>query len=113
MLELTPVLFALAALGGLTLAIMHIRKSGAPMSLSLIHGLVAAAGLILLILAMARAELGGLVMVSVVLFVVAAVGGLMLLATHLRSRPLPAPLIVVHGLVAAAAFAVLLSFLFM
>lgn len=112
-LKIASIIFALAALGGLTLAMMHIWRRGAPIALALLHGLVAATGLGVLVLAMVKAQLGGLVAVSVVLFALAAMGGIALFSIHLRARPLPVELIVLHGLMAIVAFAVLLASLFL
>ncbi len=112
LLKIALIIFALAALSGLTLAMMHIRRRGAPISLALLHGLVAAMGLAVLVLAMVKAHLGGLVAVSVMLFALAALGGIALFSIHLQARPLPVALIILHGLVAIVAFAVLLASLF-
>ena len=42
------------------------------------------------------------------IFIIAALGGFVLFAMHLKRRPLPGGLIVVHGLLAVAAFTILL-----
>ncbi len=112
MLPIAAILFALNALGGTFLAVMHIQKKQAPIPLAVIHGVVAAAGLVLLIIAILQAQLGGLVLVALVLFIIAALGGLVLFVTHLRARPLSAPLIFIHGGVAATAFLLLLVYMF-
>jgi hypothetical protein len=44
-----------------------------------------------------------------VLFVAAALGGLYLVSHHMRQKPLPNGVIVIHGLVAVVAFLVLLT----
>ncbi len=108
MLTLSPILFAIAAMGGLTLAVLHIKKGQVPVPLALLHGAVAATALVLLIIIVLKAQLGGLAVISIALFAAAAVGGLVLFATHLRSRPLPRPLIFIHGATAATAFVILL-----
>ncbi len=58
MLILSVILFAVAALGGLVLGVLGLRQRGLPMWLSLIHGVVAAAGLITLILGVVQGNAG-------------------------------------------------------
>ncbi|HEV7921674.1 MAG TPA: hypothetical protein VGR02_12870 [Thermoanaerobaculia bacterium] len=104
MLTWILILFAVAALGGLTLAVLRFRNRPLPMPLALIHGAVAAIALVmLLVLALGpngtrieRISLGG--------FVVAALGGFFLFSYHVRKRPLPIAVVVIHGLVAVASF---------
>jgi hypothetical protein len=108
MLEIVVVLFALAALIGIILAGLHLKKRGAPIPLALLHGVVAAVALVLLIVAVTQMASAGLAGVALVIFVIAALGGLVLFMMHLKQKALPGPLIIVHGLVAVAAFIVLL-----
>jgi len=49
-----------------------------------------------------------LVIASLGLFVVAALGGFALFSFHLRRQPLPTPVVFIHGLVAVVAFVLLL-----
>ncbi len=79
--------------------------------MALIHGLLAAAGLVVLIIGVTQMALAGLAGVALVIFVVAALGGFVLFAMHLKKKLLPSALIVVHGLLAVVAFVVLLIFL--
>lgn len=103
------VLFGVAALGGAALFAMRLSNRPLPMPLALIHGAVAAVALVLLlILALGpngtrieRIALGG--------FVIAALGGFFLFSFHLRKRPLPIGVMLVHALVAVAAFVALLT----
>lgn len=122
MLTWSAVIFAIAALGGVTLAVLHFRAQGRshpPTSLALIHGLVAAVAVIFLLIGIAAtpdgfsAGLSSLAVVALLLFVLAALGGAyMFFGKHLRGEPLPNPVVVIHGLVAASALAVLLIHLF-
>lgn len=113
----SAILFALAALGGLTLAVLHFRSGGRerpPTALAVGHGLVAAAALVLLIIGVLGAAAGTSVLpaVALAIFVVAALGGAYLfLGKHLRGQPLPSAVVVIHGLAAVAGFLVLLAFL--
>lgn len=107
MLKTALVIFAAAALGGATLAYMRIVKKDVSMPLAILHGILAASGLVLLILGLGQMDSTGL-KVALGVFVLAAIGGFILFSFHLRSRPLPVPLVVVHGAVAAVAFVILL-----
>ncbi|HET8926174.1 MAG TPA: hypothetical protein VFN26_24535 [Candidatus Acidoferrum sp.] len=109
MLLLAITLFAVAALGGITLAILHLRHKELPLALALAHGLLAASGLVILILVVVRGSAGGLASVALGLFVLAALGGFGLFSFHLRRQPLPTPLVFVHGLAAVIAFLLLLA----
>ncbi len=102
------VLFALAALGGIVMAIMRFRgRPTMPLGLAVLHGLLAAAGLVVLIWAVfghglaAKASLG--------LFVIAALGGFVLFAFQLRQKAIPVGVMVVHAIVAVVAFVLLIA----
>jgi len=102
------ILFAIGALGGLTMAIMHFRTRSAPrVLLAAAHGLFAVAGLVTLVWTVVRMGGGHAVDLALGLFAIAAVGGFTLLSFHIRGRALPSALVVGHGLVAATAFIVL------
>lgn len=104
------ILFAIAALGGITLAAMQFGNRPLPFALALAHGVLAATGLVLLIAAMAVAAAKGTILIAaLILFIVAAIGGVILFSFHLRSQPLPMPLVLGHGLLAVVAFVLLLS----
>lgn len=111
-MTLAAILFGVAALGGGVMAIL--RFSGTelpPMGLAILHGVVAAAGLIALIVAV----MGGAsskATIALVLFFGAAIGGFVMFSYHLRRKALPIPYVVVHGLVAVVAFVVLLLAVF-
>lgn len=102
------ILFALAAVGGVGLAVMHIQNDDAPLIVAAAHGLLGAAGLVVLIMAVLRSGGSGLLWGSVGLFVVAALGGFVLIAKHLRGESLSNGLIFTHGGAAVIAFVLLL-----
>ena len=102
------VLFAVAAGGGLIMAIM--RFSGRPLppfGLAIGHGVAAALGLVALIFVMAGGGMPAAGIVGLVLLLAAALGGFVLFSNHLRKKPLPIPLLIIHGLVALAGFVTL------
>ena len=104
------VLFGVAALGGLVLAAQRFRGAPQPaLPLALIHGAVAAAGLIALIVAVTGAA-GAVTLakVALIVFLIAALGGFFLISQHLSKKPLPIPVVVIHALVAVTGFILLL-----
>jgi hypothetical protein len=109
---LTVGLFAIAAIGGLTLAGMKFMGKELPIPLALLHGAFAAAGLVTLILNVVENRMNRLMDISLGLFVIAALGGFVLFSLQLMKKAQPASLIAVHGLVAVISFAVLLIALF-
>src|SRR5690349_1535809 len=104
-------LFVVAALAGLTMAIQHFQgKSPPSVGLAVIHGLFAASGLVVLLLALIKAGLNGAPALALGLFVIAALGGFTLaLGFHARQRALPSGLVVGHALLAVTAFVILLA----
>ncbi|MCR2822765.1 hypothetical protein [Lederbergia panacisoli] len=108
MLVSSVILFAIAALGGLLLGVLGLRQRELPMPLSLLHGAVAAAGLVTLILGVLQGNAGTLPIISLILFLIAALGGFVLFSFHLRRKPHPKGLILIHALAAVVAFILLL-----
>jgi hypothetical protein len=110
MYELSILIFAVAALAGLTMAVMHFRKATPPLPvLAVLHGGFAASGLIVLLLALVKVGLHGAPGLALGLLVAAALGGFGLLSFHLRGRALPSGLVVGHALLAVAGFATLVA----
>jgi glucose uptake protein GlcU len=109
MYELSLILFAVAAVAGLTMAIMHFRGTTPPKTvLAVLHGLFAASGLVVLLLALIKAGFGGKPGIAFGLLVVAALGGFALVGSHVQKKPLPSGLVVGHALLAVAGFVTLL-----
>ena len=110
MYRLSILLFAIAAVAGLIMAIAHFRKATLPRpALAVLHGLFAASGLVVLLLALIKVGMHGAPAIALGLLVVAALGGFGLLSFHLRARALPSGLVVGHALLAVAGFVTLLA----
>lgn len=110
MYRLAILLFAIAAVAGLTMAIMHFKGKTPPRPvLAVLHGLFAASGLVVLLLAVLKVGFSGAPAIALGLLVVAALGGFTLLSAHLRGRALPSGLVVGHALLAVAGFVTLLA----
>ncbi len=103
------VLFALAALGGIYMAMVRFRGAERPpTAIALVHGAAAAAGLIALIVAVMNVPNPGPPRTALVVFIVAALGGFFLFAQHMQKKALPIPVVVIHALVAVTGFVILL-----
>lgn len=113
-LQTSAVLLAIAAIGGATMAV--IRFSGAPHPptwLAMLHGFIAAAALTLLAYAYFTVGLPGMAAAALALFVIAAIGGVVLnLNYHWKQLPLPKSIIVAHAAVAVLGFLLLLGAIF-
>lgn len=110
MMKTAVVLLALAAVGGLTMAVIRFRGADRPPSaFAMGHGVLAAAALTLLLYAAVTAGLPPMAMVATgILVIAAAIGTALNLMFHVKLLPLPKTPIVVHGLVAALGFVLLL-----
>jgi hypothetical protein len=110
LLQTVIALLALAALGGLTM--LGIRVGGGrnpPPVLAMGHGLLAAAGLTLLIFAVLTTRMPSEANIAALLLVGAALGGVVLnLAYDQKKLLLPKGLMWVHAIVAVAGFVLLL-----
>ena len=114
MFKIAIVLFALAAVLGLFMAVAHFRGQTPPkIAVALLHGLFAASGLVVLLLGVMQVGMSGKPAIALCLFLVAALGGFTLLSFHLRGRALPNGLVVGHAVLAVAGFLTLLTAVFL
>ncbi|MGV3588438.1 MAG: hypothetical protein ACO1OF_15645 [Adhaeribacter sp.] len=100
--------FALAALFGLYLLTFVLKGRETPKAVVFTHGPFAATGLILLIIYISRGGPGPVE--SLVLFILAALGGIYMLFRDLNGRHIPKILAIGHGLLAVTGFIFLLVF---
>jgi hypothetical protein len=109
-LKTACVLLAITAVGGLAMAGMRFAgKPQPPTWLAMLHGLLAGASLTLLLYAYFTVGLPALAAWALLLFVLAAAGGVYLnLNFHWKMLPLPMGIIVGHAGVAVAGFVLLL-----
>lgn len=112
MLEIATGVFAVAAIGGLVMALRIFKGQLAPWALSIAHALLGATGLVLLILVIMQTAAGPLVGWALGLLVVAAAGGFFLAWLHGRGRLAPRAVVGVHAGLAVTGFLVLLTVLF-
>jgi hypothetical protein len=107
----STVLLAIAAAGGLVMAgIRFARNRTPPTALAMLHGFLAGAAVTLLLYAAATVGLPGMALGALVLFLLAAGGGVILnLNYHWKQLPLPKWLVVVHASAAVVGFVLLLA----
>ena len=106
------ILFTLAALGGVGLASMHFAGKHVPLWMGMLHAGLALPGLVLLFWGTGVRNWPPLLTASLVLFMAAAGGGVVMFLTHGRNKPLPKPLIIGHGSLAVLGYVGLLIALF-
>ena len=107
-MKTASVLLAIAALGGLTLAVISFKKQPPP-SLAMLHGLLAGAAVTLLLYAYFTVGLPTLACWALLLFLLAALGGVYLnLGFHMKNLALPKGIIAAHAVLAVAGFCMLL-----
>jgi len=107
-------IFLLAAAGGLVMAGIRLAADrNPPVWIAYAHGLLAGAGLTLLLYAAFNTQLDARVMVSIWVLLAAAAGGSVLnLCYHWRHKPLPKGLMLGHVALAAAGLAMLMFAVF-
>ncbi|ELR69653.1 hypothetical protein C900_04878 [Fulvivirga imtechensis AK7] len=106
------VLFALAAVLGLIIAAAIFKGKETPKPAVYAHGAIAAIGLVLLVL-YALQNPTNYPQVSLIIFVIAALGGFYLFANDMKKKPGPKPVVIIHALAAVTAFTLLLLFVLM
>jgi hypothetical protein len=110
MLYLILSLFAIAAIFGLTIAIsIYQKKPSTPKFMVAAHGLFAATGLGLLVYYASNNQ-NNYPKVSVILFLLALLGGSFLFVKDMRGKPGPMSVVIVHAVVAVTAFLLLAVF---
>lgn len=100
-------LFAIAAIGGLIMAVRIFLGKTAPVLLSVLHFLFAASGLVTLGYFVLQNPNEKLALTALGIFLVAALGGLFLATFHFRGKFPPKAVVALHALLAVSAFGVL------
>jgi RsiW-degrading membrane proteinase PrsW (M82 family) len=102
--------FSLGALIGIYLLSLILKGKQTPKAAALVHGLFVVAAVIMLIAYVDDNSPSPIE--SLILFILAALGGIVLIFRDLTGRSLPRWLVVGHGLVAIVGFIFLLAFTF-
>ncbi len=103
-------LFAITAAGGLVMAGVRLSADRNPPAwLAMFHGLLAGAGLTLLLFAAFTIGLPKFALWALILLVIAALGGIFMNLGYQEKRlPLPKPVIYIHALIAVVGFILLI-----
>ena len=107
----TIALFAIAAILGVTILVNWLNKKDAPRGVVYAHGAFAATALVLLIVYVVNHP-DNAPTTSLILFVVAALGGFYMFARNMSKKNSPLGVAVLHALLAVAGFVALLIFVF-
>ncbi|PXW82298.1 hypothetical protein C8R34_13323 [Nitrosomonas sp. Nm84] len=109
MLTYLIVVLAIAAVGGVVLASKVFAGQLAPWSLSIVHALLGATGLVMLIMLVLEGSGDTRLTAALGLLVVAALGGFYLASIHVKGSVAPKNIVLIHAGVAVAGFLTLLS----
>lgn len=110
MLSVAIILFIIAAVFGLIILTSILKDRPTPKPIVFIHGPVAAVALILVIIYAIMQGASPLLITSIVLFIIAALGGLTLFTIDMSKRPIPKLLATLHPVIAAAGLIVLIIY---
>ncbi|HEX7031083.1 MAG TPA: hypothetical protein VF254_10825 [Gammaproteobacteria bacterium] len=108
MLNITIGLFLLAAVGGLVMATQIFKGNKPAVAIAALHGPLAAIGLLLVFWLWMQSGASQVMSIALGVLVAAAFGGFFLLSFHVRNKPHPKPVVVLHALLAVAGVATLL-----
>lgn len=109
MLVTIIILFAVAAVIGVTIIIPFVTGKPVSKTSALFHGLFAATALVLLIIFAVNSP-GASPIASIIIFVIAALGGLVLFISDMKNKRVPAGVAFIHAGAAVIAFILLLVF---
>ena len=109
MLMVAIIFFTLAALLGLYLLSFILQNKETPKGVAFTHGPLAVIGLIILIIYSILSKSSPVI--SIILFVLAALGGIMLIYRDLTGKSIPKWMAIGHGLTAIAGFIFLIIFI--
>jgi hypothetical protein len=102
-------LFAIAAVLGATLAARHFQGKSLPLPLAFTHGAFAALGVLGLIFYGSSSGFSPEWKTALYIFIAVALGGFTMVALHVKKGKPPSALVILHGVGALIAFALLLS----
>ncbi|HEX7046293.1 MAG TPA: hypothetical protein VF275_01800 [Gammaproteobacteria bacterium] len=100
MLNIAIGLFLLAAVGGIVMATQIFRGRTPTVAIAALHGPLAAIALLMLFWLWMQSGASQVMSIGLGVLVVAALGGFFLLSFHIRNKPHPKPVVVLHALLA-------------
>jgi len=111
MLTILISVLAIAAVGGIVMALKIFSGQLAPWPLSILHALLGATGLIILLMMVLEGGGGSQLSAALGLLVVAALGGFYLASIHMKGNVAPKNIVIIHAGVAVVGFLTVLSVL--
>jgi hypothetical protein len=109
MIATSIVLFLVAAVFGLYMAARIFGGQLPPWFAVIVHGVLAASGLVVLLYALLQGAQAMLVMAGAVLLVIAALGGFYMFSFQLRKLAPPKPVVIIHAAAAVIGVVCLLG----
>jgi hypothetical protein len=110
MLITAIILFIIAAIFGLIVLTAILKDKPTPKPAVFTHGPIAAIALIIAIIYAVMGHMHPLLITSIILFVLAALGGLTLFTIDMRRKPIPKLLAVFHPILAVIALITLIVY---
>lgn len=107
LIPISATLLSLAVAGGLTMAVLHIRRSRVWFAAGLGHAALAAAGIVLLAFGVMRESQPMAINSALLCFALAAVGGVFVLLFRLEGESPPGFMVGLHGAMAGLALVLL------
>lgn len=100
MLNIAIGLFLLAAVAGIIMATQVFRGRTPTVAIAALHGPLAAIALLMVFWLWMQSGASQVMSIGLGLLVVAALGGFFLLSFHVRNKPHPKPVVVLHAVLA-------------
>lgn len=110
MLFVSLALFILAAVFGLMNFMFVIKKKNPPKAIAYTHGTLALLG-IMSIIVIAMAEPHATPYAALILFILAAMGGLTMFVKSQQKKPIPKAIVIIHPLIGLLGIIALVAFL--
>lgn len=102
-------LFILVMAGGAAFAVLEHRGRALPLKLSVFHGLLGVAAIVWLVMQAVAHQGVRPVNLAILVFILTALGGLLLFAFRASRQRLPLAVVLLHGLFAVAGLALLFA----
>jgi len=101
--------FFVVMLGGISLAVLERRGRVLPLKVSITHGLLGILAIVFLVMQVLDHPDNHAVNMAMVVFILTALGGLLLFAFRASRQRLPLGVVLLHGLFALAGLALLMA----
>lgn len=110
MLYVAILLFIVAALLGSVLLLTIMKNQLPPRAVALLHGSFAGVGLLVAIAYAATGHFAGLLITSIVILILAALGGSTMFIKHVTGKPIPKTIALAHPVIALVGVVLLIIY---